>query len=87
MNYVYQYVKFRSSENFNLPDGSELNYFVMCNQQPNLGYGWNNNTKILNKNLTIGDIRYQTTENGMQQVQNTSISFSNVDQFYHVIEN
>ena len=82
INYVYQYVKFKSTGNFRLPDNSVVDEFILCTQQPDLAYG-SSDRKILNKNLTIGDIRYQINRTGVQQVQNTTITFSNVGQFYH----
>lgn len=82
MNYIYQYVKFTSTSTFEMPDGDEVTEFILSTQQADLGYG-SADRKILNKNLTIGDIRYQVSNAGLQQVQNTTISFSNVGQFYH----
>jgi len=84
MSYFYQYVKFKSSSTIEFPDGSTDTEFIFSTQQADLGYG-SSNRKILNKDLSIGDIRYQLNSSGLQQVQNTNISFSNVGQFYHAM--
>ena len=84
MNYVYQYVKFKSSQSFKLTDNRTVTEFILSTQEGDLGYGTPNRV-ILNKGLTIGDIRYQVSADGLQQVQNTTISFSNVGQFYHAM--
>ena len=64
------------------PDGSTANEFILSTQKPNLGYG-DSGRKIFNKGLKTNPIRYQIEKSGLQQIQNTSISFSNVDNFYH----
>ena len=75
MSYFYKYVKFKSTETFTLPDHTTSDEFILCTQQPDLGYG-SADRKILNENVTIGDIRYQVSDSGLQQVQNTTITFS-----------
>jgi hypothetical protein len=84
MNYFYQYVKFKSNQTINFQDGTISNEFILSTQQADLGYG-SANRKIFNKGLSIGDIRYSLSSSGLQQVQNTTISFSNVGQFYHLM--
>ena len=84
MSYEYQYVKFSSTRDIQLPDGSDVREFILCTQQADLGYG-SSDRAIFNKGLSIGDIRYQVSADGLQQVQNTSITFSNVGQFYELM--
>lgn len=64
------------------PDNTTGTEFILSTQQPDLGYG-SADRKIFNKGLSISPINYQIDKTGLQKVQNCSISFSNVENFYH----